>query len=271
MIRFLVAAAVASVAPAPTLPGVSTHELIAGAEHAVQVKRLDQAALMVERAIGAGATGPELDRVLGDLAYASGKYPEALARYDMLLKIAPSDELMLEKAGIAALKLGESDKAYSLLSRATSTRRASWRAWNALGAVADLRSDWALADKSYAKAARLAPAEAGPVNNRGWSLLLRGEWKDALGFFERAKTLDPSSDRAANNAELAKDASDAELPKRQPGEPAAAWAARLNDAGVAAAILGDRSRATAAFNRALDVNDTWYVRAANNLDALGTR
>jgi hypothetical protein len=45
----------------------------------------------------------------------------------------------------------------------------------------------------------------------------------------------------------------------------------LNDAGVAAAILGDKRRATAAFTQALDVSGTWYSRAANNLETLGSR
>lgn len=268
MILLLVATAVASATPASAPQGSNTHDLIAGAEHAVQMKRLDQASIMIARAIDAGARGPELDRVVADLAYVSGKYAEALARYDALMKQVPADEPMLERAGIAALKLGDVERAFSLLSRAADTPNASWRAWNALGTVADLRSDWPLADRSYAEAARLAPSAAGPINNRGWSLLLRGKWTDAVGFFEKAVAMDPKSYRAANNLELARSAIASELPGRRPGESASSWAARLNDSGVAAQILGDKTRATAAFTRALDVSDTWYARAADNLEAL---
>jgi tetratricopeptide (TPR) repeat protein len=158
-----------------------------------------------------------------------------------------------------------------LLSRATSARGASWRAWNALGVVADLRSDWTTADECYDEAARLAPNEVEPVNNRGWSHLLRGNWRDALGLFEKAVFLDPKSTRAVNNLELARSALAAELPSRRPGESDSSWAGRLNDAGLAAAILGNKGRATAAFSQALDVSGTWYARAANNLKALGSR
>ena len=269
MIWTLLGAAAVSAATAP--PSPSAHELLAGASHAIHAHRLDQAELMVSRAAAAGASGLELDRVLADFAYASGNDAEALTRYEALLKSAPSDRSVLEPAGIAALKLGKVERAWSLLSLATAGPRAGWRSWNALGVVADLRSDWAKADECYDQASRLAPDEVEPVNNRGWSLLLRGNWRQALNFFEQAVVLDPKSKRAANNLELARTALSAELPQREPGESESSWAARLNDAGVAAAILGDKRRATAAFTQAIDVSGTWYSRAANNLKTLGGR
>ena len=267
MIWALLTAAAVSTAPVPASP--SAHELIAGADEAIHENRLNQAALMISRGIGAGASGPELDRVLADFAYASGNFAEALAQYDALLKLAPADRSLLEPAGIAALKLGYVNRASSLLASATSRGGAGWRAWNALGVAADLERNWANADKCYDQALRLAPDEAEPVNNRGWSLLLRGNWKEAQGYFERAIRLDPKSRRAANNLELARTALSAELPTRERGESDSSWSARLNDAGIAAAILGDKGRATAAFTQALDVSGTWYRRAANNLEAYG--
>lgn len=270
MIAVLLMAAAVSTAPAAAMPP-NPRELVVGAEHAVRANRLDQAALMIARAAGAGAAGPDLDRAIADLAYASGRFDEAFARYQQLLKTSAVDEGLLEQAGIAALKLGDVANASLLLSRATSARGASWRAWNALGVVADLRSDWTTADACYDEAARLVPGEVEPINNRGWSQLLRGNWREALSLFETAIALDPKSARAVNNLELARSALAAELPSRRRGESDSSWAARLNDAGVAAAILGDTGRATAAFSQALDVSGTWYVRAANNLEALGSR
>ena len=226
---------------------------------------------MLSRAVAAGASGPELDRTLASLAYASGNYAEALARYEALMKTAPADRSLLAPAGISALKVGNVERASALLSLTTSSLGAGWRSWNALGVVADLKADWAKADMCYDRASKLAPNAVGPVNNRGWSLLLRGKWQEAIGYFERAVALEPKSRRAANNLELAKAALAAELPHREAAESETAWAARLNDAGVAAAIIGDRRRATAAFTQALEVSGTWYSRAANNLELLGSR
>ena len=222
---------------------------------------------MISRAVGAGASGPELDRVLADFAFASGKYAEALGRYEALLKASPGNPSLIEPGAIAALKLGEVDRASSLLSLAKGA--ATWRMWNARGVVADLKQDWKTADESYQHATELAPNEVAPVNNQGWSLVLRGQWNQSLSFFERAAVLDPKSERVADNLELAKMALAAGLPGRQPGESRSSWAARLNDAGIVAAMRGDKNRATAAFTQAIDASGTWYARAADNLAALG--
>src|SRR5678815_3229947 len=102
-----------------------------------------------------------------------------------------------------------------------------------------MQRDWSQADKAYAKAAELAPDDADILNNQGWSQLLRGDWTKAAGQFEKAAARDPKSSRIANNLELARAALASDLPKRRPGEDDRAWAARLNDAGVAALLLGD--------------------------------
>lgn len=270
MILQLFAAAAVSTAPAPVSPALAP-QLLEGASHALHVNRLDQANMMIARAIAAGASGRQLDRVLADLAYAKGSYSEALTRYEMLLKFAPQDQSLIEPAAIAALKLGQVDRASLLLSSATSPHVTSWRLWNARGVVADLERDWRKADRCYEQASNLAPNEAEPINNHGWSLVLRGKWNEALDFFERAIKLDPKLERAANNLELARMAVAAELPPRRGGESDSAWAARLNDAGVAAALLGNKDRAKAAFTQAMDVSDTWYARAADNLETLAGR
>jgi Flp pilus assembly protein TadD len=257
-----------SVSTAPPPPAVNTSELLIGASHAIRADRLDQASLMISRAMAAGASGAPVERVLANLDYARGKLTEALARYDVLLKSAPTDQALLEPAAIAALKLGQIDRAASLLDRATAGKRPSWRVWNACGVVADQNADWVKADACYEKAAELAPDQPGVANNRGWSRLMRGDWTGARGFFEQAVALDPKSQRAANNLELARTAIAAELPRREPRETDSSWAARLNDAGVAAAILGNKERAAAAFTQALNVSGTWYERAANNLETL---
>src|SRR5206468_5516488 len=113
----------------------------------------------------------------------------------------------------------------------------------------------------------LSPGRAEVINDQGWSHVLRGEWATALPYFEDAAKRDPSSQRIANNLELARAALTAELPSRRPSESTADWAARLNDAGVAAQLVGDRARAVAAFSQALYASGAWYSRAANNLEA----
>ena len=179
----------------------------------------------------------------------------------------PDNALLAERAGISALKLGDTPRAIAYLDHANA-KASSWRAWNARGVAADRMNDWAGADAAYTRAAAIAPERGEIANNRGWSLLLRGRWEDALGALEQAAALDAKSPRIANNLELARDALKDGLPRRETGEGDEAWSARLNDAGVAAAARGERGRAIAAFAQAIETRSLWYGRAADNLAAV---
>ena len=253
----------AAVAAAPADPA-----MLSDAGRAIEAGRLDQARMMIGRAVAAGASGAQIDRLLADLAFASGKDEEALARYRQLLTVTDADPRIAEHAAISALRLGDLQSAGPFAERAVASPNASWRAWNARGVLADLQSDWPTADEAYELASSLASDRPEILNNQGWSQLLRGRWRQAAEYFERAAALDPKSKRIANNLELARGALTQVLPERRPGESDESWASRLNDAGVAAQILGDRQRAIAAFSQALEANGRWYARAANNLKAV---
>lgn len=260
---FWLAAALASATPAPPIEHGAGP--LTEAAHAIAAGRLEQARLMISTAVAAGASGDRVDRLLADLAYAAGDDERALPTYLTLLGRSPNDAAIAEHAGIAALRLGRVDQAIALLDRATTLPGATWRAWNARAAAADRRHDWPAADAAYARAAALAPDRAEIANNVGWSLLLRGDWDAAAAELERAAALGPASPRTANNLELARTAIAADLPARVPQESDEAWAARLNDAGVAAAARGDTTRAVAAFAQAIEARSHYYARAANNL------
>ena len=261
-----IAAAISAAQPA-SAPVPAKAPSLSDAAQAIEAGRLDQARLMISTAMSAGAKGFEVERLLADLAFASDRDDEALARYAQLIATGAGSALMAERAGIAALKLGEIDRALPLIGMAIESPAATWRAWNARGVIADLKGDWTSADSAYERAAVLAPDRIEILNNRGWSQLLRGNWVGAVAELERAAQLQRASERTVNNLELARAALASELPARRPGESEADWARRLNDAGMAARIMGDRTKAVAAFTQALQASGTWYARAANNLEA----
>ena len=259
----LLAAAIA--AAQPTSPAQPQVQPLSEAAHAIEAGRLEQARIMIGNAVKAGEKGQAIDRLLADLAYAGGDYAKALPSYLSALVGNTGDALLYERAGISALRLGQMSQAVPLLDRATSFSSATWRAWNARGAAADFRRDWAVADESYARAAAMAPQRAEVFNNAGWSLLVRGRWEEALGKLEQAASLDPRSTRIAQNLDLARGAVSEELPARRPNESETDWAARLNDAGVIARVRGDNKKAMAAFAQAVEARSQYYERAANNL------
>lgn len=242
---------------------------LAEAGRAIAAGRLDQAQQMLGVAIAAGVKGEPVDRLLADLNFARGDNRQALDIYRTLLAAHPDEALLLERAGIAALRVGQIAEATALLDRATRQPNAGWRAWSARGVAADQQMRWDEADAAYARAAELDPARAEVPNNLGWSLMLRGQWTEALTAFERAAAINPNLPRLANNLELARAAVASELPQRLAGESEEAFAARLNDAGVVAAANGETKRAEAAFAQAIEVRSRWYAKAADNLAALG--
>lgn len=257
---------VATASPAPQAPAAS--QSLAEAARAIEAGRLTQARLMIGNAVAAGGQGPDLARLHADLAFAESNNAAALAAYEQLIASGETGAPIFERAGLAALKLGLTEQALDLISRAVADPGASWRAWNARGVIADLQSDWATADSAYQRAAGVTQQHAEVVNNRGWSQLLQGNWVAALVYLQKAAAADPKSTRIANNLELARMALASDLPQRRPGEADDAWASRLNDAGVAAQIRGAPARAIAAFSQALEAHGSWYERAANNLAAV---
>jgi Flp pilus assembly protein TadD len=259
ILELLAAGAVAAAEPAPVVQPLSE------AAHAIDAGRLEQARIMVANAVKAGVRGKDLDRVLADLAFASGDYQAALPAYRALLVGNSADGVLYERAGLSALRTGKLDQAAPLLERATAFPQASWRAWNGRGVVADFHRDWPTADLAYERAEALAPERAEVLNNLGWSLLARGRWSDAAHRLEQAAALDPKSRRIAHNLELARAAMTEELPQRRAGESDGDWAARLNDAGVIARVQGKNKKAVAAFARAIEARSQYDARAANNL------
>jgi Flp pilus assembly protein TadD len=260
-----VAASIAVQAPAAAPPDSS---ILADASHAIKAGRLEEAKLIIARAIGEGFKGAPIERLTADVAFASGNYSQALVGYQHLVASRDKQDRDCDNGAIAALEIGKTKEAKPLVDCALAAQHPTWRAWNASGVLADFQHDWAKADESYSRAHQLAPNEARIVNNEGWSKLLRGDWGAAVPYLEQAVQLDSKSERIANNLELAKTALAADLPQRRAGEADHEWAVRLNDAGVVAELLGDKKRAIAAFTQALEASPVWYERASNNLETL---
>lgn len=238
---------------------------LADIDQAIEAGRFDQARLMIARSIEDGAEPATLEPSLARLAYRTGAYPEALARTERLLAARPDDRALLEQVGLAALSLGQDQKALAVLARATSMAGGTWRSWNALGVLADRGRDFAEARTAYARAQALAPTQPEIANNLGWSFFLEGRPADALPYLERAAAADPRSRLFSDNVEIVRAAIAVDLPARRSGETDDDYAARLNDLGVVALRQGQRTKAVAAFTQAIAVRGAYYARAASNL------
>ena len=72
-----------------------------------------------------------------------------------------------------------------------------------LAASYDTMARFDLADPVYAQLSQLAPDEPEYLNNYGYSLLLRGDVKNAREYFERARVQSPENQVIMNNGQMA--------------------------------------------------------------------
>lgn len=235
------------------------------AAYALSEGRTLQARTMLGEAVRLGAHGEAVERLLADLDFAERRFEQSLARTRMLLVANPDDIVLLERAGLSTLALGNSAEAESMLQRAVRLGSDRWGTFNGLGIVADRKGDWAGAEAAYAQAERLGPDHGVLFNNRGWSLLLQGRWEEALLPLTQAVAMAPDNKRYTANLALAEMAVSEDLPRRGENETDDSFAARLNDAGVVAAAQGLDTKAIAAFTRAIEARSQYYERAASNL------
>lgn len=255
-------------AMAQDIPSAAQNQLDE-AVYALSEGRTLQARTMLGEAVRLGARGEPVERLLADLDFVERRYAQALARTRSLLVLHPDDPILLERAGLSTLVLGNTEEAEAFLARAVRLGSRRWRTFNGLGIVADRKGDWSAADAAYDEAALLEPDEGVLFNNRGWSLLLQGRWEEALLPLTQAVAMDPDNERYAANLELAEMAVSEDLPRRADGESDQQFAARLNDAGVVAAAQGLERKAIAAFTRAIEARSQYYERAATNLARIG--
>ncbi|MCJ8191036.1 hypothetical protein [Sphingomicrobium aestuariivivum] len=264
-------------APAPALAlaqpvGGEAERLLAETDHAIAAGRHEQARILLERALVAGAPAAASEARRGDLAFALGDWDSAYGFYRGLVAKGEGDAAMAARAARAALELGRLAEAGQWLDAALADAGVAgdWRQWNLRGVIADRQGDYAAADRAYATGVARGPDQPMLLNNWGFSLMLRGQWRAALERLDRAAALAPGVARYVANRDFAGWAAGRGLPERRAGESAADFARRLNDAGVAAAMGGDAARARAAFTRALGASSTHYERAAHNLERLDT-
>ncbi len=76
-------------------------------DHAIDAGRIDQARLMIARAIEEGADPASLEPSLARIAYKSGAFAEALARGEAMLTASRDDAGINEMVGLSALALGD--------------------------------------------------------------------------------------------------------------------------------------------------------------------
>lgn len=203
---------------------------------------------------------------LGEIELVAGDPHQALDHFN---SVATADQTLrpgaLQGQGITLLKLHQPEAAAPILKEAVTLDPGLWRAWNALGSIADSHHDWAAADEAYSKALAAKPNAAIVYNNIGISRMMRQDYSGAEQNFAKALALNPQLDEAVANLRIAqawqgryddaiRGANDQVLPQR------------LNDVGYVAMLRGDLGTAESLFLRAIAASPTYDTVAYKNLE-----
>lgn len=116
-----------------------------------------------------------------------------------LLGSNPEDDLSLGKKYYRSGSYGLAEKYFR---RAVETHAQDAEAWLGLAAAYDQLRRFDLADRAYAQAIRIAGPTVEIVNNQGYSLMLRGKYREAAAKFAQASVKAPENQYVKNNIRL---------------------------------------------------------------------
>lgn len=198
-----------------------------------------------------------------------GEYDEAKAEYAKLAQNDAWRARAAEGVGLASLATDDRNAAFEALAAAVELDSALWRAHVGLAQLSDLGRHWEKSDASYAAAIKSTDRPAIVENNRGISLLARGDAKGAADAFTKSLAAEPSFERARINLDLANAAdgrSIAELAKAETDPKKRAQL--LNNYGYVAMLQGRLDDAEDYLNAALEASPSFYKAAFENLNVL---
>jgi tetratricopeptide (TPR) repeat protein len=116
-----------------------------------------------------------------------------------LLGKDPNDDLSLGKKYFRAADFGLAERHFR---RAVEQHPRDLESWVGLAASYDRLRRWDFADRAYDQAAKISGPTPELLNNRGYSYMLRGDYRRAHETLMRAQALDPSNPYIKNNLEL---------------------------------------------------------------------
>lgn len=248
---------------------------VASVDQALQKAHEAQAGGNVELALAYYIKGFDLDpkntQVLLEMADAYrklGKTELVEVCYQIMLENDPANLEILERYGLLLIKQHKPKEAEEMLIKVVSTGGPSWKAYNGLGILSDMKRKYLEARNYYDLADALSPQNPEVLNNKGYSLFMENHLDEAEYHFMRALRINPQFKQALYNYGLVKGR------KGEYAQALSAFSKALtvpeanNNTGYIAMINGDMEQAEFYLKQAIKLSSRYYGKAHENLSEL---
>jgi tetratricopeptide (TPR) repeat protein len=252
---------------ATEFPVASKDEALAKAALAYRDGEFDKSQFYLVRALRFDITDVNVLTQIGDLHVIQGNSVLAARAFKFALQQDSQHAKSLQGLGLLYFRAGNDDKARELLERAIAGSPDLWRAFNALGVIADRNRNFDLALSYYDTALEIQPLSDSILINRGYSKYLNENYRDAAVDFYEVATRSGNA-RAWRNLGMVyarqgwyEDALESYLEVIDVSEA-------HNEIGAIAMRNGDTEAADYFLNEAIRLSPTYYASAEKNLAEL---
>lgn len=194
-----------------------------------------------------------------------GMAEQASTEFRNILSYDPDNARAFEGLGRAYLKMDMLEEAEKNFRQAVKFDPELWQAYNFLGIIHERRGMYDRAIEDYKIAVSLQPKKASLFNNLGMAFYSIGEYEKAVNSFNLALKTEPSNARILNNLAMALCRLERYDEAVEVFERAGGRASAYNNIGYIYMVEGKSSEAVRAFEKAIESNSRFYVKAYENM------
>lgn len=246
----------------------SRETLLGSAERALQEGNLSRALVIYQELLARDANDRPVLVAAALVSRDLNEYELSAAYHERLLILSPGDGEIRQSLAEINIRRQHFEAAATELKSLVEEDPNSWKAWNALGLIADLHGNYGESSDYYGKAIAANPANPDTHNNRGYSLIMAHRYGEAENALREGLRYDAANPRLNNNLLIAL----AWLGRYDEAVAAGRvtldeWIA-YNNVGYIAQLKGEYETAVRLYNAALSSSPRFYPTAAENLEAV---